>query len=171
MDSRIIFYGIYKICAAIIEETKPMTKLKQLIAPKWIQNTPRLKDILNKEQWFALEEIRKEFQINHEQFLLFVLSSPNLGAKIIKRDYGYLRKLFPHEHEKAILSRLIRNDLLPDPALFHNEKIIEEMVENLMTRINTLDELCHYMAQQECEKQPDYFNSTLGQRIETIIGQ
>lgn len=135
---------------------------------------PQLKELLNTQQIAELENLRKEFKIQEENFLMFVGMSIQLGKKIIKRDYDTQRKLWPSKSDKEILRHLLIEDLSCDPELMKGatsadcEQLIV-LADEAMRNINTLDQLTDYVASLEQQSNPDYYSTTTAKRIDEII--
>lgn len=135
---------------------------------------PQLKELLNTQQIAQLENLRKEFNIQQENFLVFVSMSIQLGKKIIKRDYDTQRKIWPSKSNKEILRHLLIEDLSCDPELMKGatsadcEQLII-LADEAMRNINTLDQLTDYVALLERQNNPDYNSTTIAKRIDEII--
>ncbi len=159
-----VLYGAWKIIS------RATSLIKRHIPPIWLIANSSLIGMVDSKQYHELEALRKEFQISSKHFPLLVYTSSNLGTKIIKRDYKSLKKLYPNKNEKYIPAKLLYNDMMSDPDLHIDEDKIPETIGHAMEAINTLDELSDFISRQEYLKNPDFYDSILGQRIEEIIG-
>lgn len=165
--------GLLFLVLLIISEIWPKLRsvfsIKKHIPPKWLRATPSLRGILSSEQYLALEALRKEFKVKSEIFPILVYTSSNLGNKIVRRDYKYLKNLYPDKNEKYILEKLLHDDIMNDPGLHIDEYELSEKINQSMESINSLEELCNFISHQEYLKNPDFYDSILGKRIEGII--
>jgi len=137
----------------------------------WIRNSRKIKTFLSYNQIKQLENIRAEYNISSNTFTVLVFSSSALGCKIIEKDYANLKKLYPHRDDRLILRQLLLNDFENDPDLNNDEMTSIEIAETAMKKINTLNDLCIYIESLERKKQPDYYESSIGQKIESIINK
>jgi len=163
----VIAFIAYLLGPALNDIIRKLIMYIKVSNSKWIKLQPKLKGLLKYEQLLELHQLQKEFKIYDERFLDILFQSAALGTKIIKKDYDELKRLFPDRSEKRILRELLVRNFSVDPDVWRRD--IDGQADKAMTTIHNIEQLCIYIETIEKKHNPDYYESTLGRRIEEII--
>lgn len=141
--------------------------IKKILIFVFVRWSKRFRELLSYEEIRELDKVRKDFSYSHDEYEIIVCSSSALGKKIVIRDYGRFKKLYPDRDEKRILRDLLLDDLKKDPEYMNRN--IEKVTNEAMNNINSLEQLLSYIESHERKRNPNYYESSIGQRIEAII--
>ena len=136
-----------------------------LLKPKWVRLLPpnlRPDDKIISE----LEKLRLAFDIPHEALAMRVISSSITTKKVERYNLEAFRIQNPQASEKELLKMVFVSRTQRPPEI----EMTAQDIDNAMKKINSLDDLCDYIAKLE-EKYsfPDPFD--LGKRIDEILAQ
>ncbi len=139
------------------------------MSPVWLENIEWISKFLSSHQIEKLETLRDEYGIPHEFFSVGVSSSPELGKLIVIRDYYDYRKMAPHSSEEQIFTSLLIHENKHIKISGSKNIMTDEQIKKAASDMNTLDELCEFIANLDSQENSHINHHEISIKIEQII--
>ena len=143
-----------------------------LFSPKWVRLLPEnLRP--DKKRVQMLEKLRSQYEIPHELMMMRVAQSKATMRKVQRTALEYFRRHNPSSPEKELLRMVLISRLnisqLTNPYELSIYNPSEEEIDEVMSKINSFDDLINYIASMDDQEPSLPDPMELGRRIDEIL--
>jgi len=121
------------------------------------------------KQVAQLEEIRKQLNLNHEQFAIAISSRPATTKKVQYEMYRQLKRLQPAWSEKELLAGVLTSRLQAAWNTGDMWLTADEEFERVMAGVRTLDDLCDVIIAHDKESEGIDLTGWVKDRVDQIL--
>lgn len=118
--------------------------------PQWLKKLPpHMRPTA--QQASQLEKIRKQLNVDHDQFAFAIASRPAITKKVQLEMYRRLKRQHQEWGEEQLISEVLKSRLAVAWKTGDMWLTTDEEFERAMARVRTLDDLCHVIIAHEKE--------------------